>query len=128
MSVVGNKLDLSDKRVVSRDRGEEFAHSLGAMFTETSAADNIGQCPLMIAISYIIVGVKEAFLKVAQGVIEQYQNHLLSSATINSSSVAASGTVSPMPPRHTNNDVYLYQTRSIGEATMVAIVVSDYCI
>ena len=42
MSVVGNKLDLSDKRAVSRDRGEEFAHSLGAMFTETSAADNIG--------------------------------------------------------------------------------------
>ena len=43
ISIVGNKTDLSiHKRIVSRDRGIEFAHSLGAMFTETSAADNVG--------------------------------------------------------------------------------------
>ena len=26
-----------------KDRGEEFAHQLGAMFTETSAAENMGE-------------------------------------------------------------------------------------
>lgn len=44
MSVVGNKCDLSlYQRAVATDRGVEFAHSLGAMFTETSAADNVGK-------------------------------------------------------------------------------------
>ena len=42
MSVVGNKSDLEDSRQVPRDGGEVFAHTLGAMFTETSASDNIG--------------------------------------------------------------------------------------
>ena len=40
--MVGNKSDLFDQREVNRERGEEFAHQLGAMFTETSAANNIG--------------------------------------------------------------------------------------
>ena len=40
MSVVGNKSDLEDSRQVPRDKGEVFAHTLGAMFTETSV--NIG--------------------------------------------------------------------------------------
>ena len=44
MSVIGNKCDLYDRRIVSRDRGELFAHSLGGMFTETSAAKNTGMC------------------------------------------------------------------------------------
>lgn len=43
LCVVGNKSDLFDQREVSRERGEEFAHQLGAMFTETSAANNIGK-------------------------------------------------------------------------------------
>ena len=42
MSVVGNKSDLEDRRMVSRDRGEDLAHSLGGMFTESSAANNTG--------------------------------------------------------------------------------------
>ena len=42
MSVVSNKSDLKDSRQVPCDRGEVFAHTLGAMFTETSASDNIG--------------------------------------------------------------------------------------
>ena len=51
MCVVGNKCDLFDQREVSRDKGEEFAHQLGAMFTETSAADNIGRqlCTVVLA-------------------------------------------------------------------------------
>ncbi len=40
--VLGNKADLTDERQVSRERGEEFAHTLGAMFTETSASENTG--------------------------------------------------------------------------------------
>lgn len=43
LCVVGNKSDLYDQREVSREKGEEFAHQLGAMFTETSAANNIGK-------------------------------------------------------------------------------------
>ena len=43
LCVVGNKSDLSDQREVSRDKGEKFAHQLGAMFTETSAANNSGE-------------------------------------------------------------------------------------
>lgn len=64
LCVVGNKSDLLDQREVSRERGEDFAHQLGAMFTETSAANNIG--------------VKEAFLKLAQGVITLHQTNQLS--------------------------------------------------
>lgn len=43
LCVVGNKTDLSDRRQVSREKGEEFAHQIGAMYTETSAADNTGE-------------------------------------------------------------------------------------
>ena len=43
ISIVANKIDLSDSnRQVTMNRGVTFAHSLGAMFTETSAAQNIG--------------------------------------------------------------------------------------
>nr|ABD65440.1 Rab21-like [Suberites domuncula] len=65
LCVVGNKCDLSGEREVSREQGLEFAHQIGAMFTETSAAQNSG--------------VKEAFLKVAQGVISLHQHHQLKS-------------------------------------------------
>ena len=40
--IIGNKSDLEDQRQVSRSSGEEFAHSLGAMFFETSALDDEG--------------------------------------------------------------------------------------
>ena len=42
LSIIGNKSDLEDKREVSTEKGEEFAYSLGASFSETSAANNIG--------------------------------------------------------------------------------------
>ena len=42
LCVVGNKTDLSDQREVSRERGEDFAHQIGAMYTETSASENTG--------------------------------------------------------------------------------------
>lgn len=43
LCVVGNKIDLSAERRVRRESGEEFAHQIGAMYTETSAAENIGK-------------------------------------------------------------------------------------
>uniref|UniRef100_A0A1X7TNP2 Uncharacterized protein n=1 Tax=Amphimedon queenslandica TaxID=400682 RepID=A0A1X7TNP2_AMPQE len=101
LSIVGNKTDLSKNRQVSMNKGTTFAHSLGAMFTETSAAENIG--------------VKEAFLKVAQGITELYNNNLLMSTTI-SSSFPISATTSPLPVLNEKAlaDIYLYQTDSIG--------------
>ena len=42
LCVVGNKCDLTGEREVPKDRGEAFAHQLGALFTETSAAENMG--------------------------------------------------------------------------------------
>ena len=42
LCVVGNKCDLSGEREVSRDQGLDFAHQIGAMFTETSASQNTG--------------------------------------------------------------------------------------
>ena len=43
LCVVGNKTDLSAERRVRRESGEEFAHQIGAMYTETSAAENVGK-------------------------------------------------------------------------------------
>lgn len=42
LCVVGNKADLASEREVSREEGLDFAHEIGAMFTETSAAQNNG--------------------------------------------------------------------------------------
>ncbi|EGT34389.1 hypothetical protein CAEBREN_23279 [Caenorhabditis brenneri] len=38
--LIGNKCDLKDKRVISRDRGEEMAREYGISFHETSAKSN----------------------------------------------------------------------------------------
>jgi hypothetical protein len=38
MLLIGNKSDLSEQRVVSHDQGYSYATSVGALFSETSAA------------------------------------------------------------------------------------------
>ena len=50
LCVVGNKCDLTGEREVPKDRGETFAHQLGALFTETSAAENMGKTLLLVLI------------------------------------------------------------------------------
>ena len=54
MCIVGNKCDLSEKRAVSVQKGENLAQDIGAHFLETSASEN--------------VGVKDVFAKLAQSV------------------------------------------------------------
>jgi len=46
MVIVGNKIDLEQKREVTREEGEDFARSLKAIFLETSAqsGQNVQQC------------------------------------------------------------------------------------
>ena len=98
-------MDLSAQREVSREKGEEFAHRIGAMYTETSAAENTGdgsdllniQCKIIIILCIWLAGVKEAFLKVAQGVISLFQYNQLKAGSfdpsfspLNSSIVAPS--------------------------------------
>ena len=39
--LIGNKCDMSDKRVVDRERGEQLAAEYGLQFIETSAKTNI---------------------------------------------------------------------------------------
>ncbi len=56
LCVVGNKCDLAGEREVSREQGLDFAHQIGAMFTETSAAHNSGEdSPLTHSLTHCIV-------------------------------------------------------------------------
>ncbi|MFX1452577.1 MAG: hypothetical protein ACFFCM_17195, partial [Promethearchaeota archaeon] len=40
--IIGNKIDLRDKRVVNMDEGLKLAESLDSLYVETSAKDNQG--------------------------------------------------------------------------------------
>ena len=41
MLIIGNKCDLSDSRVISKERAERLADECGIKFMETSAKTNI---------------------------------------------------------------------------------------
>ncbi|XP_064388100.1 uncharacterized protein LOC135336273 isoform X2 [Halichondria panicea] len=89
LCVVGNKCDLAGEREVSREQGLDFAHQIGAMFTETSAAHN---------------SVKEAFLKVAQGVITLHQHNQLHRDAVDSfTQGTVSRTFNAVPQEPTDN-------------------------
>ena len=49
--IIGNKVDLADKRAVSREEGQAFADSIGAPFLETSAktAQNVQEMFISMA-------------------------------------------------------------------------------
>ncbi|CAI8057134.1 Ras-related protein Rab-21 [Geodia barretti] len=113
LCVVGNKCDLTGEREVPKDRGETFAHQLGALFTETSAAENMG--------------IKEAFLKVAQGVISLYQkNQLTTNPNFEPSfSPVNSHSYPPHPLAHTKQSAYFYTTRSVEANGRVMVDSSD---
>ena len=66
--LVGNKSDLSGKRVVSTEQGKEFADSLGIEFLETSAktSTNVEQAFLTMA-SQIKARMKTQPTAAAQG-------------------------------------------------------------
>lgn len=48
--VVGNKTDLAKHRVVTERQGKSFAESIGALFFETSARENVGIDPLFLEV------------------------------------------------------------------------------
>lgn len=113
LCVVGNKCDLTGEREVPKDRGETFAHQLGALFTETSAAENMG--------------VKEAFLKVAQGVISLYQKNQLTSNTNLDPSYSPVSSYSYPPHQIANarQSAYFYTTRSVEANGRVMVESND---
>ena len=43
LCIVGNKVDLDDRRVISKRTGQEYAASIDAYFCETSALNNTGK-------------------------------------------------------------------------------------
>ena len=55
--ILGNKCDMDDKRVISKEQGERLAKEYGVKFAETSAKANIG--------------VEEAFFMIARSIKEQ---------------------------------------------------------
>jgi GTPase SAR1 family protein len=58
--LLGNKCDMSDRRVVSRERGEQIAVDHGIRFLETSAKANIN--------------VEKAFYELAEAVLDRVIN------------------------------------------------------
>lgn len=48
--IIGNKLDLEEKRAVDRSRAAQFAKSIGALYYETSAKNNEGRSIINIKI------------------------------------------------------------------------------
>ena len=58
--LVGNKVDLEEERVVSRDEGEEMAKRCKAGFIEASAKHNIGVDEAFIQLVRLINGWREA--------------------------------------------------------------------
>lgn len=56
--LVGNKCDLSDKRVISQEEGEEKARQFGALFQETSAKAGINVKTLFKKIANELAGIE----------------------------------------------------------------------
>lgn len=64
--ILGNKCDMQDKRVVSKDRGETIAREHGIRFLETSAKANIN--------------IDRAFLDLAEAILNKVR--LLSTSSL----------------------------------------------
>ena len=62
--ILGNKCDMQDKRVVTKERGETIAREHGIRFLETSAKANIN--------------IDRAFLDLAEAILNKVYNHLIS--------------------------------------------------
>lgn len=58
--ILGNKCDIEDKRVISKERGELIAKENGVMFIETSAKTNNN--------------IEEAFVQLAECILEKTLN------------------------------------------------------
>ena len=59
MIIVGNKIDLAQKRQVSTEDGQALANELGTMFTETSAKVGINVKQLFKDLAATLPGVDQ---------------------------------------------------------------------
>ena len=57
MIIVGNKIDLAEKRQVTTEEGQELANELGTTFTETSAKVGINVKQLFKDLAATLPGV-----------------------------------------------------------------------
>lgn len=74
-TLIGNKCDLKDKRVISRDLGEEMAKEYGISFHETSAKTNINiEVAFGDLIQKILVKKSETPAEVNNDIIDPTQN------------------------------------------------------
>ncbi len=76
--LVGNKADLTSKKVVDRSTAEEFAKSLGIPFIETSAKT--------------AANVEQAFMKMAAEIKNRIANQPMASGPSTANTVTPSGT------------------------------------
>lgn len=79
-SIVGNKADLCDQRVISYEQGYEYASVVGALFCETSAVTDkgIGFSPALwvdVNFNYLFTGVTQAFGLLAKSLIDYEREH-----------------------------------------------------
>jgi len=58
--IVGNRCDMEDKRVISKERGEAFAREHGVMFLEISDTANIN--------------IERAFMDLAEAIMKKVIN------------------------------------------------------
>lgn len=61
--LIGNKADMLDKKIISKDQGQALADEYGIKFIECSAKSNIGIYYVLIRI-----GVEEAFFTLARDI------------------------------------------------------------
>ena len=69
--LIGNKIDLENERVVSKDEGEKLAKRYGIMFYECSAKSNINVCE---AFQYLIDSCVEIYHDAIFNAIKQKDN------------------------------------------------------
>uniref|UniRef100_A0A6B2LK74 Uncharacterized protein n=1 Tax=Arcella intermedia TaxID=1963864 RepID=A0A6B2LK74_9EUKA len=65
--LVGNKVDLEDQRVISKEAGEQLANSLNCSFLETSAKSNINVQEMVQKLAKLIVQHKHSSVSRQKG-------------------------------------------------------------
>jgi Ras-related protein Rab-8A len=83
--ILGNKCDMDEKRVISKEQGEKLAGEHGVSFMETSAKANIN--------------VEEAFTKIARDIKHKMDQKVVPAATAATGSSTVRAVGSPAGPK-----------------------------